>query len=80
MRKSEMAKRENIPLEMAPVMVDISADGQARYGSGELSPNIIRRLEDVTGISVTAPGFPPEILDDEPEEVGYEVQVAGRVP
>ena len=76
---SEIAKRENIPLEMAPVMVDIFADGQARYGSRELSPNIIRRLEDVTGISVTAPGFPPEILDDEPEEAGYEVQVVRRV-
>ncbi len=76
---SEITKRENIPLEMAPVLVDIFSDGQARYGSRELSPNIIRRLEDVTGISVTAPGFPPEILDDEPEEAGYEVQVAGRV-
>ena len=76
---SEIAKREKISLELAPVMVDIFADGQARYGSRELSPNIIRRLEDVTGISVTAPGFPPEILDDEPEEAGYEVQVAGRV-
>lgn len=76
---SEIAKRENIPLEIAPVMVDIFADGQAQYGSGEHSPNIIRRLEDATGISVTAPGFPPAILDDEPEEAGYEVQVAGRV-
>ncbi len=76
---NEIAKRENIPLEMAPLMVDIFADGQARYGARELSPNIIRRLEDATGISVTAPGFPPEMLDDEPEEAGYEVQVAGRV-
>ena len=73
---NEIAKRENIPLEMAPLMVDIFADGQARYGARELSPNIIRCLEDATGISVTAPGFPPEMLDDEPEESGYEVQVA----
>jgi len=73
---NEIAKRENIPLQLSPLMVDIFEDGQARYGAHELSPNIIRRLEDATGINVTAPGFPPEMLDDEPEEPGYEVRVA----
>ncbi len=77
---NEIAKRENIPLELSPLMVDIFADGQARYGARELSPNIIRRLEDATGIRVTAPGFPPEMLDDEPEESGYEVRVAAPDP
>ena len=72
---NEIAKRENIPLQMAPLMVDIFADGQTRYGARELSPNIIRRLEDATGIRVTAPGFPAEILDDEPEAPGHEVRV-----
>ncbi len=73
---NEIAKRENIPLQLSPLMVDIFEDGQARYGARELSPNIIRRLEDATGINVTAPGFPSEMLDDEPEEPGYEVRVA----
>ncbi len=73
---NEIAKRHNIPLELSPLMVDVFQDGQARYGAGELSPNIIRRLEDATGINVTAPGFPPQMLDDEPEQPGYEVQVA----
>lgn len=72
---SEVARRQNIPLELAPVMVDIFSDGQARYGSRELSPNIIRRLEDATGLEISAPGFPPEMLDDEPEKAGYEVKL-----
>ncbi|MEM7093297.1 MAG: NAD(P)-dependent oxidoreductase [Actinomycetota bacterium] len=69
----EIAKRNEIPLEVSPVLVDIFADGEARYGSRELSPNIIRRLEDATGLDILAPGFPAEMFDDEPEEPGYEV-------
>ena len=56
----------------------IFEEGLASYGARELSPNIIRRLEEKMGVEVLAPGFPPEMLDDEPEEPGYEVQVKGR--
>ena len=69
----EVADRAGVPLEMNPVMIKIFEDGIARYGDRELSPNIIRRLEDTTGLDIRAPGFPPEMLDDEPEESGYEV-------
>lgn len=69
----EVADRANVPLEVSPLMVEIFDDGIKRYGDRELSPNIIRRLEDATGLDIRAPGFPPEMLDDEPEEPGYEV-------
>ncbi|WP_299351041.1 NAD(P)-dependent oxidoreductase [uncultured Shimia sp.] len=69
----EVADRNNVPLEVSPLIVDIFDDGIARYGDRELSPNIIKRLEDATGLDIRAPGFPPEMLDDEPEEPGYEV-------
>ena len=69
----EVADRAGVPLEMNPVMIKIFEDGIARYGDRELSPNIIRRLEDATGLDIRAPGFPPEMLDDEPEEPGFEV-------
>ena len=69
----EVAHRAGVPLEMNPVMIKIFEDGIARYGERERSPNIIRRLEDVTGLDIRAPGFPPEMLDDETEERGYEV-------
>ena len=42
----EVADRAGIPLEIAPMLVDIFDDGISRYGSRELSPNIIKRLED----------------------------------
>lgn len=68
-----VADRAGVPLEMNPLMIKIFEDGIARYGERELSPNIIRRLEDATGLEISAPGFPPEMTDDEPEEAGYEV-------
>jgi 3-hydroxyisobutyrate dehydrogenase len=60
------------------MMQRIFADGEQRYGPRELSPNIIKRLEEIAGVKILAPGFPPEMIDDEPEEPGYEVQVKGR--
>jgi 3-hydroxyisobutyrate dehydrogenase len=73
----EVANRNNVPLEISPILKDIFLDGEKRYGSREYSPNIIRRLEEATGLEILAPGFPPEMLDDEPEEPGYEVIPTG---
>ncbi len=70
-----VADRAGVPLELSPLLVSIFEDGAERYGPREWSPNIIRRLEDATGLSIQAPGFPAEIVDDEPEEPGYEVIV-----
>ena len=74
----QIAERHNVPLELSPLMVDIFKDGEARYGPRELSPNIIRRLEDATGLEISASGFPELLVDDEPEEAGYEVIPRGR--
>lgn len=73
-----LADRAGVPVELNPKMIEIFEDGQERYGPREWSPNIIRRLEDACGVKVVAPGFPAEILDDEPEEPGYEVVPKGR--
>lgn len=74
----QIAERNNVPLEISPLLGRIFDDGIARYGARELSPNIIKRLEQATGLSILAPGFPPEMTDDEPEEAGYEVVPKGR--
>ena len=71
----DVADAAGVPLEMNPLMIDIFSDAAERYGDREWSPNVIRRLEDATGVSVTAAGFPGELLDDEPEERGGEVHV-----
>src|SRR6185369_8096672 len=49
-------------------MIDVFRDGQRRYGERANSDDIIRRLEEATGLSILAPGFPAEMVDDEPEE------------
>ncbi|WP_422050970.1 NAD(P)-dependent oxidoreductase [Shimia sp.] len=74
----DVADRAGVPLELNPLMISMFDDAIARFGERELSPNIIKRLEEVTGLSVLAPGFPPEMVDDEPEEPGYEVVPQGR--
>ena len=68
-----IAESYNVPLEISPLLNTIFEDGIKRYGPREWSPNIIRRLEDATGLSILADGFPSEMTDDEPEESGYEV-------
>lgn len=70
-----VADRANVPLQLNPLLIDIFKDGIERFGPRELSPNIIKRLEEITDLDVTAPGFPAEMTDDEPEERGAEVIV-----
>ncbi|MFT6674496.1 MAG: 3-hydroxyisobutyrate dehydrogenase [Sulfitobacter sp.] len=74
----KLADDHGVPLELSPVMIDMMTDGQARYGAKAQSDRMIERLEEATGLSITAEGFPTELVDDEPEERGYEVPVRGR--
>jgi 3-hydroxyisobutyrate dehydrogenase len=69
-----IADSHDVPLTLSPTLVDIFKDANATYGPREFSPNIIKRYEDPTGLDIRAPGFPAEILDDEPSEQGYEVR------
>lgn len=75
---NELAERKGLDLEVAPMIVDIFKDGEERYGPRELSPNIIKRLEERAGVNVLGVGFPAEMVDDEPEEQGYEVVIRNR--
>lgn len=63
-----------VPLELSPQIISIMQDGQARFGARAQSDRIIERLEQATGLSVLADGFPEALVDDEPEEIGYEVR------
>src|SRR5579863_5007641 len=68
-----LARAQHVPLELSPLVLEIFRDGARRYGAREFSPNIIRRLEEACGLSVRAPGFPAQMVDDEPKRPGYEV-------
>ncbi len=70
-----VAERAGVPLELSPLVLDIFKEGQERYGPRAWSSGIVRRLEESCGMELRAPGFPEELVDDEPEEPGAEVLV-----
>jgi 3-hydroxyisobutyrate dehydrogenase len=71
----DVADKAGVPLDLNPLLIQLFDDAISRYGPRELSPNIIKRLEQATGLDVIAPGFPAEMVDDEPEEPGAEVNI-----
>ena len=68
-----LAKKLNAPLEISPQIVKIFKDGQKKYGSRAWSSMIVKRMEDLNNINFRANGFPDELIDNEPEEKGYEI-------
>ena len=68
-----LAKKLNVPLEISPKIVEIFKDGEKKYGSRAWSSMIVKRMEDLNKIDFRADGFPDELVDNEPEEKGYEI-------
>ena len=68
-----LAKKLDAPLEISPKIVEIFKDGQKKYGSRAWSSMIVKRMEDLNKINFRAEGFPDELVDNEPEEKGYEI-------
>jgi 3-hydroxyisobutyrate dehydrogenase len=68
------ARDHGVPLDISPLMVRLFDEAIERLGADAQSDRIIERLEAATGLSITAPGFPAEMVDDEAEEPGYEVR------
>ena len=69
----DLSKKLNAPLEISPKIVEIFKDGQKKYGSRAWSSMIVKRMEDLNNIDFRANGFPDELVDNEPEEKGYEI-------
>ena len=69
----DLAKKLGAPLEISPKVVEIFKDGQKKYGSRAWSSMIVKRMEDLNNIDFRANGFPEELIDNEPEEKGYEI-------
>ena len=74
----KIAEQTGVPLEISPLMIEIFRDGQRRYGARANSDDIVRRLEEASGLSILAPGFPAGMVDDEPEEPDEVVRADGR--
>ena len=69
----DLAKKLDTSLEISPKVVEIFKDGQKKYGSRAWSSMIVKRMEDLNKIDFRAEGFPEELIDNEPEEKGYEI-------
>ena len=69
----DLAKKLDTTLEISPKIVKIFKDGQKKYGSRAWSSMIVKRMEDLNKIDFRAEGFPEELIDNEPEEKGYEI-------
>jgi 3-hydroxyisobutyrate dehydrogenase len=67
-----------VPVELAPLVLEIFKDGARRYGPREWSSNIIKRFEEACAIQVLGEGFPAQMVDEEPEAPGYEVLPRAR--
>lgn len=69
----DIAEDHDVPLTLSPMLVGMFREAISAFGPREYSPNIIRRYEDPTGLDIRAPGFPAEMIDDEPAARGAEV-------
>ena len=76
----DIADRHGVSLELNPMMIELFRESAERYGRAAQSDDIIRRFEDAGGRSITAAGFPAELVDDEPEAPGHEVSRPGSDP
>ncbi|MDA9597692.1 NAD(P)-dependent oxidoreductase [Candidatus Pelagibacter sp.] len=70
---NDLANKLDSHLEISPLIVKIFKDGQKKYGSRAWSSMIVKRMEDLNKIDFRADGFPEELIDNEPEEKGYEI-------
>jgi len=70
---NDLSKKLNIPLEISPLVLDIFKDAHKKYGSRSWSSMAVKRLEDNCKINFREKGYPDELIDNEPEEKGYEI-------
>jgi len=70
---NDLSIKNNIPLELSPLILNIFKDGQKKYGPRAWSSMIVKRLEDACKVNLRAEGFPAELTDSEPEEKGYQI-------
>jgi len=70
---NNLAANLDIPLEFSPLVLNIFKDGHKKYGPRAWSSMIVKRMEELNNTNFRAEGFPSELIDNEPEEKGYEI-------
>jgi len=70
---NNLAEKLDIPLEISPLVLNIFKDGHKKYGPRAWSSMVVKRMEELNNTNFRAEGFPSELIDNEPEEKGYEI-------
>ena len=70
---NNLAEKLDIPFEISPLVLSIFKDGHKKYGPRAWSSMIVKRMEELNNTNFRAEGFPSELIDNEPEEKGYEI-------
>jgi 3-hydroxyisobutyrate dehydrogenase len=59
----QLGREFGVPLELAGITEQIFRRGQAQYGGGAWSTQIVKLLEDAVGADLRAPGFPAVLAE-----------------
>jgi 3-hydroxyisobutyrate dehydrogenase len=70
---NNLSKKLGAVLEISPLVLNIFKDGRDKFGPRAWSSMIVKRMEDMCNITFRAEGSPAELVDNEPEEKGYEI-------
>ena len=70
---NNLVEKLDIPFEISPLVLNIFKDGHKKYGPRAWSSMVVKRMEELNNTSFRAEGFPSELIDNEPEEKGYEI-------
>ena len=69
----QLSKKLNTELEISPFVLNIFKEAEKKFGSRAWSSMVVKRFEEKYNINFRALGFPEELIDNEPEEKGYEI-------
>ena len=59
----ELGKSYGVPLKFTGLMDQMFIEAKEKYGANEWTPNVIKMMEENTGIKLRAPGFPDRMMD-----------------
>ena len=69
----QLSKKLNTELEISPFVLNIFKEAEKKFGSRAWSSMVVKRFEEKYNINFRALGYPEELIDNEPEEKGYEI-------
>lgn len=59
----ELGRSHGVPLKFTGLMDQMFLEAKARYGGNAWTPHVVKMMEDVTGVTLRASGFPDKMMD-----------------